>query len=121
MSALINGDTLYDTITIAKQSGTVVTLGTGEKYIEKNIRLTLNVQNGSASTPSTSIVANPVIAINDSGLVTASCNTSSSITPSVTAGYVNTGTSGTVTVSGSSSYQIPVATIAETKSYLGIS
>ena len=120
MSTLINGDTLHDSITIDKQSGTVVTLGTSQKYIEKNIRLTLNVQNGSASTPSTNIVANPVITMNDDGLVTASCNTSSSITPSITAGYVNTGTSGTVTVSGSSIYQVPVASIAETRTYLGI-
>lgn len=121
MPNLINGDTLHDSITIDKQSGTVVVLGTNKKYIEKNIQLTLNVQGGSASTPATSITANPTITVSDTGLVTATASASSSITPSVTSGYVSSGTAGTVSVSGSSTYQVPVATVAETKAHLGIS
>lgn len=120
MSYLINGDTLHDTITIDKQSGTVVTFGTGEKYVEKNIMLTLNVQSGSASTPATTITVNPIITMSDSGLITATASASSSVTPSVSSGYVTAGTSGTVSVNGSNTYQIPVATVSETKAYLGI-
>lgn len=121
MSTLINGDTLHDTITIAKQSGTVVTLKTGEKYIEKNICLTLNVQVGSASTPSTTITSNPIISMSDTGLITATVSGNTSITPSVSAGYISSGTTGTVSTSGSNTFQVPVATVAETKAYLGIS
>lgn len=121
MSTLINGDTLYDTITIAKQSGTVVTLGTGAKYIDKNIRLTLNVQVGSASTPATTIMTTPDISMNDTGLVTSTVSENTSITPSVSAGYISSGTAGTVSISGSNTFQVPVATVTETKAYLGIS
>ena len=120
MSTLINGDTLHDTITIDKQTGTIVTFGTSEKYIEKNIRLTLNVQSGSASTPATTITANPVISVSDTGLVTAICSSSTSVSPVINAGYVSSGTAGTVSVDGSSTYQIPVASVSETKLYLGI-
>jgi len=120
MSTLINGDTLHDTITIDKQSGTVVTLGTSAKYIEKNICLTLNVQVGSASTPETTITLNPTISMSDTGLVTASVSASSFVTPSVSAGYVSAGTAGTVSVSGTGTYQVPVATVAETRAYIGI-
>lgn len=121
MSTLINGDTLYDTITIAKQSGTVVTLETSAKYIEKNIRLTLNVHGGSVSVPATSITANPTITMSDTGLVTATCGASSSVSPTVTAGYISSGSSGMVSVGGSSTYQVPVASVAETRAYLAIS
>lgn len=121
MSTLINGDTLHDTLVINKQSGTVVTLGTSEKYLEKNIRLTLNVQAGSAETPATSITANPTITVSDTGLVTASYSASQSVTPSISAGYISAGTAGTVNVSGSNTYQLPVATVSETRAYLGIS
>ena len=121
MSTLINGDTLHDSITIGKQNGTIVTLGTGEKYIEKNICLTLNVQGGSASIPTTTITANPVIFVSDTGLVTATCSASSNISPAISAGYVSSGTAGTVSVNGNNTYQLPVATVAETRAYLSIS
>lgn len=121
MSTLINGDTLYDSITIDKQSGTIVTLGTSAKYIEKNICLTLNVKSGSASTPSTTITSNPTISMSDTGLVTATVSGNTPITPSVSAGYISSGTAGTVSISGSNTFQVPVATVAETKAYLGIS
>lgn len=45
---------------------------------------------GSASTPATSITANPSISVNSStGLITASVSGSKSVTPSVSAGYVS--------------------------------
>lgn len=61
---------------------------------------------GSATTPATTITANPSISVNASGLITATASASQSVTPTVSAGYVSTGTSGTVTVSGSNTQQL---------------
>ena len=62
---------------------------------------TKDVATGSATTPATSITANPSISVNSStGVITASVNKSQSVTPSVSAGYVASGTAGTVSVNG---------------------
>lgn len=61
---------------------------------------------GSATTPATTITANPSISVSSSGLITATASASQSITPTVSAGYVSTGASGTVTVSGSKTQQL---------------
>lgn len=62
--------------------------------------------NGSATTPSTTITANPTISVNSSGLITATTSASQNITPTVSAGYVSSGTAGTVSVSGSKTQQL---------------
>lgn len=63
---------------------------------------TKSVASGSATTPATSITANPTISVNSStGVITASVSGSKSVTPTVSAGYVSSGTAGTVSVSGS--------------------
>lgn len=62
---------------------------------------------GSATTPSTTITSNPTLSLNSSnGLITASHSKTQSVTPSVVAGYVSTGTAGNVTASGSSTLQL---------------
>lgn len=61
---------------------------------------------GSASTPTTTIMANPSISVSSSGLITASVSGSQSVMPSVSAGYVSSGTAGTVSVSGSNTEQL---------------
>ena len=61
---------------------------------------------GSASTPATTITANPSISVSSSGLITATASASQNITPTVSAGYVSSGTAGTVTVSGSKTQQL---------------
>lgn len=61
---------------------------------------------GSATTPATTITANPSISVNASGLITATASASQNITPTVSAGYVSSGTAGTVTVSGSKTQQL---------------
>lgn len=66
----------------------------------------LAVANGSATTPATTITANPIISVNSSGLITATVSGSQNITPTVSAGYVSSGTAGTVTVSGSAISQL---------------
>ena len=64
------------------------------------------VYDGHATTPATTITANPTITISDSGLITATTSTSQSVTPTVSAGYVSSGTAGTITVSGSKTQQL---------------
>lgn len=63
---------------------------------------------GSATTPATTITANPTISVSASGLITASVSGSQSVTPTVSSGYVSSGTSGTITVSGSNTSQLTV-------------
>ena len=66
---------------------------------------------GSARTPTVQVEANPTITMDGNGLVTASYSKTEAITPSVTAGYVASGTSGNVTFRGSSTYQVPSASV----------
>lgn len=61
---------------------------------------------GSAATPATTISVTPGISVNSSGLITASASGTSSITPTVSEGYISAGTAGTVTVSGSNTSQL---------------
>ena len=65
-----------------------------------------SVASGSATTPATTITANPTISVDSSGLITATTSASQSITPTVSAGYVSTGTSGTISVIGSNTNQL---------------
>ena len=70
-------------------------------------QVTVNAMpSGSATTPATTITANPSISVNSSGLITASVSGSQSVTPTVSSGYVSSGTSGTITVSGSNTSQL---------------
>lgn len=66
--------------------------------------VTINAMpSGSASTPATTITANPTLSTsytNGSGYKM-SVSTTQSVTPTVSAGYVSVGTAGTITVSGS--------------------
>ena len=64
------------------------------------------VANGSATTPATTITANPSISVDSSGLITATASATKSVTPTVSAGYVASGTAGTITVSGSNTSQL---------------
>jgi len=59
------------------------------------------VSGGTATTPATTISVTPGITVSAAGLITATVNSSKSITPTVSAGYISSGTAGTVTASGS--------------------
>lgn len=61
---------------------------------------------GSATTPATTITANPSISVSNGGLITATASATKSVTPTVVAGYVSSGTAGTITVSGSNTSQL---------------
>lgn len=67
-----------------------------------------SVATGSAKTPATTITATPSLSINASGVVTASVSASQNVTPTVTAGYVSSGTAGAITVSGSDTLELDV-------------
>lgn len=78
-----------------------------------------SVASGSATTPATLITANPSITVSSAGLITATVSGSQSVTPTVSAGYVSSGTAGTVSVSGSDTEQLTVQaakTVTPTKS-----
>ena len=62
---------------------------------------------GSATTPATTITAPPTLSVaNSTGIVTASISKTQSVTPSVSVGYVASGTAGNITVSGSNTLQL---------------
>ena len=65
-----------------------------------------SVASGSATTPTTTISVTPSISVSSGGLITATASGSESIAPTVSAGYVSSGTSGTVSVSGSNTSQL---------------
>ena len=65
-----------------------------------------SVASGSASTPATTITADPTVSVNSSGLITATVSKTQNVTPSVSAGYVASGTAGTITISGSGTSQL---------------
>lgn len=80
---------------------------------------TKNIPTGTATTPATSITANPTVSVDSNGLVTASVSASQSVTPTVDEGYVMSGTAGTVSVQGSSTLHLSTqaaATITPTES-----
>ena len=58
------------------------------------------VSSGSAATPATTITANPNITVGSDGTITATVSKTQDVTPTVSAGYVSSGTAGTITVSG---------------------
>ena len=83
--------------------GATETVGANESSVTY-----ISVPGGSATTPTTTITANPAISVSSSGLITATASASSSITPTVSEGYIESGTAGTVSVSGSNTSQLTV-------------
>jgi hypothetical protein len=65
-----------------------------------------SVATGSATTPATTITAVPTISVDANGKITASNSKTQSITPSVSAGYVSSGTAGDITVGGSNTFTL---------------
>ena len=66
----------------------------------------VTVPSGSATTPMTTIPVTPSISVNSSGLITASASGSQSVTPTVSSGWVSSGTAGAVSVSGTNTAQL---------------
>lgn len=101
-----SGSERWDIQYTADQAGTIdKTLLTAGKLMDRNEKVSITIPSGSATTPATTITPNTIaISVNSStGLITAS-NTqkTQSVTPTVSAGYISSGTAGTITVSAKS-------------------
>lgn len=83
-------------------SGATVTAPAG-CYSEQ---ATKDIASGSAATPATTIQANPSITVSDSGLITAGVSASQNVTPTVVPGYIASGSSGAITVTGTNTLQL---------------
>ena len=64
------------------------------------------VASGSATTPATTITANPSITVGSDGKITAMVSKSQNVAPTVSAGYVSSGTAGAIGVTGSATSQL---------------
>lgn len=89
-------------------SGNTVTASAG--YYENNVSQT--VQSGTA-TVTGSITADPFISVDSNGLITATVSASEPLTPTVSEGYITQGTSGSVSVNGSGTKQLPTRTSSD--------
>ena len=76
----------------------------GAAYYTDN--LSKQIPGGTTTTPATTITANPSISVSSSGLITATTSTSQNVTPTVSVGYISSGTAGKITVSGSKTQQL---------------
>ncbi len=83
-------------------SGATVTVPAGYYSAQS----TKAVASGSAAVPASTVTADPTISVSSGGLITATVSAKKSISPTVTAGYVSSGNSGTITVSGSNTSQL---------------
>lgn len=103
-----SGSERWDVEYTADASGTVTkTMDTAETILDRDIKVSVTIPSGSATTPATTVTANPTISVNSStGVITATASATKSVTPTVSAGFVTAGTAGTVTVSGSNTSQL---------------
>lgn len=100
----ITGSIATKTASNLSASGATVTVPAG--YYASQV--TKSISSGSAKTPATTITKNPTISVDSAGKITASVSGTQNVTPTVTAGYVSSGTAGTITVSGSATKQLTV-------------
>ena len=96
-----SSDTYY---TAQSNSGTKTISGSGTTSVDGYANA--SVAAGSATTPATTISVSPSISVDSAGKITASNSGSKSVTPTVSAGWVASGTAGTITVSGSNTKQL---------------
>lgn len=83
-------------------SGATVTAPSG--YYSSSASAT--VASGSATTPATTINPSIFIGVQTNGQIDVNVSKTKSVTPTVSAGYVSSGTAGTITVSGTASSQL---------------
>ncbi len=87
------------------RDGKVVEVPSGVAYDS----LVVGIPQGSATTPSTTITANPSITVNSAGLITSTTSASQTVEPITSEGWVYDdygGEAGTITVSGSNTSQL---------------
>ena len=111
-AGVVSAGTKSATEQLSTEAGKTVTPTTSEQTAVAANKYTLGaikvaaMPAGSAATPATSITANPSISVSSGGLITATASATKSVTPTVSAGYVSSGTAGTITVSGSNTEQL---------------
>ena len=86
-------------------TATEQTLPTQYKTLDENIVVHATPA-GSAHMADTSATFNPIVTVDDEGVITASVNNTLTLTPTVSPEYVDSGTSGTLTATGSTQYQM---------------
>ena len=64
------------------------------------------VAHGSAKSPEGTVTVNPIVTVDNEGVITATVNKDLTLTPTVVPGYVDHGTSGVLTAKGNTQYQM---------------
>ena len=106
----INSNVFIKALSLNSQTQ-VLALSTAGKFVDKNISVNISAQNGSAATPATTIAQAPTITLTTAtGAIAADYTASQSVVPTVTAGWVSSGTAGTITTTGSHSITLPAST-----------
>ena len=86
-------------------AATEQTLPTQYKTLDGNI-VVHATPDGSARMADTSATFNPIVTVDDEGVITAAVNNTLTLTPTVVPGYVSSGTPGTLTATGNTQYQM---------------
>lgn len=81
------------------------TLPTRNRTLDDNIVVHATPA-GSARMEDTSATFNPIVSVDEYGNISATVNGTATLTPTVVPGYVSSGTSGTLTATGSTNYQL---------------
>ena len=69
--------------------------------------ITINaVPQGSAKSPEGTVTVNPVVTVDNEGIITATVNKDLTLTPTVVPGYIEHGTAGVLTAHGNTQYQM---------------
>ena len=79
-------------------------LATKNRTLDENI--TVGAVAGGSATVSGSATVNPILSVDDEGVITATVNNTLSVTPTVEPGYVSAGTPGSLALSGNTVYQM---------------
>lgn len=85
-------------------STVIVTADSGYDAMEEVVVAAM--PSGVASTPATTFVVTPAMGVGSTGVITATVLSVSTITPTITSGYIASGTAGTITISGNNSIQL---------------
>jgi hypothetical protein len=106
-TAYVDGEKVtgnIETKTASNLTASGATVNVPKGYYASNV--SKSVASGSAATPATTITSAPTISVDANGKIIASYSKTQSVTPTVTPGYVSSGTAGNITASGSSTTQL---------------
>lgn len=84
---------------------TAQTLPTQDKTLSENVVVDA-VASGSVRMGDMTATFNPIVSVDDNGVISATVNDSLTMTPTIVPGYVESGTPGTLTATGNTQYQM---------------